>query len=402
MKAFYYIYTATAANDYCSLVSPDNTFFNSKDVKEHFIKRVRNLINTDAYGDQILEMPIWLLIKEGDLILWGVGCKTSELSNQTDDFGRTLRTFIGIFIKKENISEIELPYDMEFFKKAFEDVILPQWNIYTSGITNIKCNLYDSKESIKPAFSASHINTDYHYCRAFNSSCTDAKLLFEQVLGIDSDVSIASNIVDLKQTTNSNGGVIPLMNALCPILSGQYKDIKVEHECKKCGKLVYDLQDGICLACWEEGHRPPIIPNTSVNNVTPKKIRCRQCCREYDFVLSDGLCEKCHDDEHEREWRYEHERIWRHRLTIIITAFIIIGILLFVVPLIRSCTGSLVFHKNRTENASHPYGRQNHQTLPKGSSETDSTQKNIVKESTEVIDDPSFTGAVKTDIKENN
>lgn len=120
MKAFYYIYTATAANDYCSLVSLDNTFFNSKDVKEHFIKRVRNLINTDAYGDQILEIPIWLLIKEGDLILWGVGCKTSELSNLTDDFGRTLRTFIGIFIKKENISEIELPYDMEFFKRPLK------------------------------------------------------------------------------------------------------------------------------------------------------------------------------------------------------------------------------------------------------------------------------------------
>lgn len=402
MKAFYYIYTATAANDYCSLVSPDSSFFNNKEVKEHFTKRVRNLINTDAYGDSILKKPIWLLIKEDDLILWGVGCKTSELSEQTDDFGRTIRTFIGIFIKRANVGGIKLPYEMDFFKKAFEDVVIPQWNIYTSGITNKECTRLEAKESISPNFTASHINIDYHYCRVFNTTNTDSKMLFEQVLGCGSDNSIASNIADLKQVTNSNAGVIPLMNALYSKSNDQCKDIQVEHECKKCGKQVYDLQDGICLPCWEEEHRPPIIPNTSVINVASKKARCRQCYREHDFVLSDGLCEKCHDYEHERKWEYENEKKWRRRLTIIITAFVIIGILLFVVPLIRSCKEGLELNEEGSGNASWFYGRKANEALQKGSSETDSIQIKVDKKSTEVVDDPSFTDAVKKDITENN
>lgn len=385
MEAFYYIYTATAANDYCSLVSPDSSFFN-KEVKEHFIKRIRNLINTDAYGEGILNNPIWLLIKEGDLILWGVGCKTSELSNQTDDFGRTLRTFVGVFIKTRNTDNIELPYDMDFFKRAFEKIVLPQWNVYTNGITNQECKELEAREYISPRSSASQLNTNYHYCRAFNNKYTDTRTLFEQALGCGANISVASKVVDLRQVTNSNAGIIPLMNAVCSMSGEQYRDIQVEHECRKCGNKVYDLKDGICLSCWEDEHRPPVFQNTYMNKETHQKAQCNKCYREYDFVLSDGLCENCHD--------HELDRKWTRRIVIVVTLFFVVGIILFVIPQIRSCKPPKM-ERERIEVA--PASLKTHK---KDSMEDKRTDWKRGGAPTEVVDDPSFTDAVRENLHE--
>lgn len=380
MEAFYYIYTATAANDYCSLVSPNSSFFN-KEVKEHFTKRIRNLINTDAYGEGILNDPIWLLIKEDDLILWGVGCKTSELSNQTDDFGRTLRTFVGVFIRTRNTDNIELPYDMDFFKSSFEKIVLPQWNVYTNGITNQECKELEAREYISPRSSSSQLNTNYHYCRAFNNKCTDTRTLFEQALGCDTNISVASKVVDLRQVTNSNAGIIPLMNAVCSMNGEQYRDIQVEHECRKCGNKVYDIKDGICLSCWEEEHRL-------------QKAQCHKCYREYDFVLSDGLCENCHD--------HELDKKWTRRIVIVVTLFFIVCIILFAIPQIRSCK-PLKMERERIEVAPKSHQGNVYRTLRK--KDIKEGEKAIIKKTftpTEVVDDPSFTDAVKDDKQEEN
>lgn len=382
MEAFYYIFTATAANDYCSLVCPDISFFN-KEVKEHFIKRVRNLINIDAYGVGILNAPIWLLIKEGDLILWGIGCKTSELSELTDEFGRTLRTFVGIFIRTGNTNNIKLPYEIEFFKRAFEEIVLPQWNVYTTGIYNKECTRLEARECIKPNFSTSQLNIDYHYCRAFNCKCTDAKLLFEQALGMNYDISIASNVVDLNQVINSNNGAIPLMNAVCQIHGEQYRDIQVKHECRKCGNKVFDLKDGMCLPCWDEEHRTFYIPDE-----TSQKSQCRKCFREYVFVLSDGLCEICHDNERDKKWMF--------RLGIAIVVAFVIGIVFSLVFLIHCNTEENV-GKERVDNTSQSYSGFDSSILQNANIEgvnrvNDSESEHI---STGVIDDPSFTDEVR-------
>lgn len=320
MEAFYYIYTATAANDYCSLVFPDSSFFNNEEIERHFTKRIRNLINIDAYGEHILNSPIRLLIKEAGIVLWGVGCNTSELAHKTDDAGRGLHIFVGLFMKDQKASDLKLPYDLDFFKRVFEDIVLPQWDRYTSGLCNIQCTSLEAKEFIRPNPSALALNTDYHYCRIFNAESSEEKQFFEQALGYDGDISVASKIVDLRQATSCDAELLPLMNVLYPLSGEQYKDVLVEYECKQCGRQVHDMQDGICLTCWQERHKTPPLP---------VKKQCKQCGKECDSVLSDGLCEACHDK--------RIDSVWKRRLTNIISVVIVAGLILLAVPYIRSC-----------------------------------------------------------------
>lgn len=126
MTAEYFVYTRSKNIDYKLMFSPSENLCPSQ-VRKEFRKEVRGVINIERY-DQCLESPLWFISKKDDLILFGIGAKNRDLSDEcTQDFaGRGVRGFFGFIIKAEEI--VELPFDINFFKDFYKDKICPLWD----------------------------------------------------------------------------------------------------------------------------------------------------------------------------------------------------------------------------------------------------------------------------------
>lgn len=276
MKQFVFVYSRTKRHDYRVLSGlSDDTC--PSDVRGNFVQRIRNLVKTS----EGMDAPQWLLVKEKGYVLWGLACM-NEMLDETysqDEFPRPIRCFTGIVIP--NYTGEALPYDLEFFKAIFREVMVPIFDSFTGRELKDKLvEVSNVAKCIYPSSFDNKLNTDYHYCRLFAPS-TNAELLVASCLSCPDDISIAVNVArrDSVLATEFN----PLLNAV--MRDGVFKeseDVAVMHECKDCHKPTPDLKNGLCFECWDKQHP-----------------HCCKCGKETP-ELHDGLCQKCYDNEHPR------------------------------------------------------------------------------------------------------
>lgn len=303
MRAYYYIYTSTQANDYGSLVTIDSSIGIPKEEFNRMSKRVRSVMNVDAIGSDILNDPIWLLVKESKFSLWGIACNSKLLTDNAeychDHTGRETRSFIGMVI--DNMSgEIRLPFEISFFRKVYQMIVVPMYQRKTEKL-NIQCGIEISGRTITPCYStSSRLNYDQNICRSFSSNSSDTffEYLVSDALACSEPISIANNIKTLVQVTNTR--LYPFTNAM---LLGQHEptvDNPVTHICEKCGKEVKHVTNYICDKC-----KAPVI-GTKYNSLVeplPGYNYCSKCGARVDFLIEERICENCYRAERRRKIR---------------------------------------------------------------------------------------------------
>lgn len=322
MDAYYYIYTSTQANDYGSLVSVDSSIGIPKEEFNRMSKRVRSVMNVDAYGADILNNPIWLLVKETMFSLWGVACSSTLLTDNAehchDHMGRETRSFIGIVINNMS-GKLHLPFEIPFFRTIYQRIVVPVYHRNTEKL-NVKCDIEISGRTIKPCYSTpGRLNYDQNICRSFSSDSMNSFFdeLVSEALAYPNPISIANNIKTLSQVTDPK--LYPFMNA---ILLGQHEptvDNHVSHICEKCGKEVKLVTNYICESC-----RVPAVKTRYDDIVKPlPRYYCSNCGSRVNFLIEEKICENCYRAKKRRNF-------WIRLISIILLICVItVGILYF-------------------------------------------------------------------------
>ena len=124
----YFIYTRTRDIDYRTVVSPSDDFC-PKETRKKFLKEIRGVIDVETYDDPI-NSPRWLYSKCDDMILFGVAVMNGMLSKEysIDFIGRPVRGFFGIIANCTD-TPVLLPFDLDFYKFAYNHLIEPIWNL---------------------------------------------------------------------------------------------------------------------------------------------------------------------------------------------------------------------------------------------------------------------------------
>lgn len=125
MEAYYFIYTRILTEDYQALYFPSDIQCPREDFYR-LMDLARGVINTDVYSPQ-LDKPIWLLARQNDYTLWGMGILNKILNPEYahDYVGCQIRGFYGLIFKG---NPQQLPYDVNFFKHIYDLLIVPNWN----------------------------------------------------------------------------------------------------------------------------------------------------------------------------------------------------------------------------------------------------------------------------------
>ena len=125
MEAYYFIYTRTLTEDYQAMFFPSDIQCPREDFYR-LMDLARGVINTDVYSPQ-LDKPIWLLARQNDYTLWGMGILNKILNPEYahDYVGCQIRGFYGLIFKG---NPQQLPYDVNFFKYIYDLLIVPNWN----------------------------------------------------------------------------------------------------------------------------------------------------------------------------------------------------------------------------------------------------------------------------------
>lgn len=126
MKPQLIIYTRNQNVDYRMIVSPNESLCPPV-TRKYFRDMIRGALNIETYDDP-LTSPRWVLVRKDDCILFGVAELLVHFSSDyhTDYTGRGVRGFFGLVYDAAN-PEINLPLDVDFFKRLNEEYIVPLW-----------------------------------------------------------------------------------------------------------------------------------------------------------------------------------------------------------------------------------------------------------------------------------
>ena len=356
MKAFAYVYSRTKKHEYGKLSDLSDTNH------PQALDRVRGFVQSSDG----LEQPQWLMIKEGNSVLWGLGCMNDYLDEMYsyDEGFRPIRCFTGIVMT--DYSGEALPYDIEFFRTVFRTVM---GRVFDSSsqkqLVDTVVDIGTASSFIYPQPFDSKLNKDYHQCRVF-SSTVNAESLVASCLSCPEDISIAINVARIESVTTPRFN--PLMNAVMrDAMPEEMTDIPVKHLCNSCGKAVDELYGGLCQECWDAQH-PRCVhcgKETSLlheglcqdcwNKLHP---RCINCGKETSD-LRDGLCRDCYEQQHPRcnKCKMEFDDLSalsprglckkcekKRRLKLWIGIVIVLLSLLFAFVRYDKATGSIYFH----------------------------------------------------------
>ena len=193
MKAQYFIYTRNLHNDYKLVYAPSDDFC-SPEIRRIFLKQARGVINIETYITP-LTTPRWLFVRVGNRTLFGVGTQNSTLSNinNSDYTGTPVRGFFGFVF--DNQSEIEIPYDLDFFRQVYDICISPLWNCQKEEFKKkgVSVNLNLDKFTLLEKHGSAFLNVDSTKCVIWGNLHTEKSLL-EAVLMATSDTSAVTNL----------------------------------------------------------------------------------------------------------------------------------------------------------------------------------------------------------------
>lgn len=241
MKIQHYCYTRTNYIDYGDIVS-----LSGISGKEIDIVRKKILsITADVYLK--LSTPKWLLIKNGNQIVWGCCCWNNLLAveKSKDYSGTPVYGFFSIVISDYSpTDDIKLPFDIEYFRQLYSLEVEPFWNRREEHRNSTNDYVQGDFKYIRPNRNnyVNIINTDKFKCKSLGN--IDKEDVIAAALTLD-NVSVLIDNDNIEQATNKEGS---FMNCLSPNVVETTASVK--QPCPKCKKYVTSYTDkGICTEC---------------------------------------------------------------------------------------------------------------------------------------------------------
>lgn len=262
MKIQHYSYTRGVGMDYGTFVMADNLPHTLEDKLKKQVQKIRRV----AEEERALGTPYWLLIKEKDVIVWGVCCMNFTLSAEknTDHVGRGVYGLFAVVISDFASDSVRLPYDLNYFKALYATEIAPAWN-QTDPHSCHTPNFMEGNYTMVGPFHNSHLlhlNTDPKICRSLGNA--DKENLLSAALTLDR-VSLLIDNVAMAQATLPEA---PFMNCLSASLPERDQTIRLPdppkprrstpspaamQNCPQCGVRVSQLEsEGYCTTCKVE------------------------------------------------------------------------------------------------------------------------------------------------------
>ena len=204
-----FIYTRTKYHDYRILTTKS-----LGNLPREFMTLSRSIARAmiDADNDS-LKQPTWTLVKSGKLIIWGLACVNSLLSEKSlDKTNRPTRGFFGIIV--ETSSPVKLPFNIDFFKYLYDRYVTPIWEtLNESDEIEVECTIPSDGIFIYPSALSLSINFEKSICRIqpYTKNVSD---LLATVLGAESDNSIALNIHNQRQIIDIGNDSFSFMNVI--------------------------------------------------------------------------------------------------------------------------------------------------------------------------------------------
>lgn len=228
--------------DYGVFVSPTNV---DKSQLNVVLCKTKSILGDGV--ERNLEIPKWILYKDNSTVFWGLCCENKLLSSEnkeTTHKNRPIRGFFAVVITDFNLSELKVPFDINYFKNLYRTEVEPCWcqnelhynksyGFFTGGYNYI---------TVKANSSLLLFNTDIFQCQSLGN--VDKESVVASALSLD-NVSLLIDNDNIEQAVNSSGSFMNCLTALLP-----YKKYPVKQICPKCKRLVSSFtSSGICRDC---------------------------------------------------------------------------------------------------------------------------------------------------------
>ena len=241
MKIQHYCYTRAEFLDYCVFSRPTN-------LDQFAIKEIKSkaLSVTDSIESK-LSTPKWILIKTPEYVVWGICCLNRILSEEynCDYSGTPISGMFAVVISE--YENIQLPYDVEYFRRLYELEVSKFWTRKESHICQVDEFIAGNFNFIRAIQNdnVNIINTDPFKCLSLGT--TNKEDIISAALTID-NVSLLIDNDNIQQATNKKGA---FMNCLSSsVAPGSYA---VKQLCPKCKEYVSAFTSvGMCSTCQEK------------------------------------------------------------------------------------------------------------------------------------------------------
>lgn len=207
------IYTRNSEIDYRMVVTPGEDFC-SPETRKYFRKLIRGSIDVETFDDPLTQ-PRWLYVRKDNMVLFGVATMLKDLDTDCyiDVKNRPVRGFYGIAIDASN-GEVQLPFDLNFFKDINAKYIQPLWNAGKDEFIRkdvvIDLEEYDV-EKLSPYNSSVSLNIHTDECVVLgNVNMADA---LKKALYIGENLSLVSGF-NSKLHAFAQGAEYDYMNAI--------------------------------------------------------------------------------------------------------------------------------------------------------------------------------------------
>ena len=227
MKAFAFLYSATAALDYRFIAGP-GTEDVPRSLRARFEKSVKGLLS----GERLILEPKWLYIRDMEddvpFVLWGTACQNSRFSEAFayDRKQRPIQCFVGVLVSRPD-ERLKLPYETSAFSPLFNELMWKAWNSLDNALLVCPVSVLEwaSNRFIRRN-PGERLNYDPAVCRFFPASQPDIEGLFSEALASRERVSLASGIEKRSEVVDPDNE--PLLNAVSAKDLEEVKDIPVK------------------------------------------------------------------------------------------------------------------------------------------------------------------------------
>lgn len=234
-----YCYTRGLEPDY-------RDFVNASNLPMSVLTKIRSMIKPII--EEKLSTPRWVLVKENNVIVWGICCMNELLSikSYSDIKGRNVKGFFSIVLSDIDSENVSVPYNVEYFKQLYQKEVEPYWGC-SEGSSHMSstADCYSDSQDIIHAnkkLGIIEINDDRFLCKALGN--VSIKNAIATALCHNS----TSLLIGCESFTEAYNGEENFLNCItCDSKDGLYA---VQKKCPKCRKMVsFFTEEGVCSEC---------------------------------------------------------------------------------------------------------------------------------------------------------
>lgn len=239
MEIYSYCYTRGLEPDY-------RDFVNAPNLPMSVLAKIRSMIKPII--EENLSTPRWVLIKEDNIIVWGICCMNELLSikNYSDIKGRKVKGFFSLVLSDFDGEDVYVPYSVEFFQKLYQKEVEPCWECH-EGSSHRSSKVY-SYSDIQDVIYASNesgiidLNSSPFLCKALGD--VNVKKAVATAL-CHKNVSLITGCQSFSESYKAEENFLN-----CITLDSREELHAVQKKCPKCGKKVsFFTEHGVCYEC---------------------------------------------------------------------------------------------------------------------------------------------------------